>query len=96
MQVLFYFERYVDIRDVDVIVNYADQGWEIASHDPFHSYMVTLSKSEEIETDCPELYAKAVNEMGIGVHLSVVQFSYCKGGNWHIFKVAATGDFKEG
>lgn len=95
MQVLFYFEKYVGIQDVDTIINYAEQDWEIVDHDKYHSCMVTLSHAEEIETDHPALYAKAINKMGVCVNLSVVQFSYYKDDEWHCFEVTKTGDFEE-
>jgi hypothetical protein len=95
MKVSMVFEKYVDIHEAEVIVNYAEQGWEITNHDKYHSYMVTLTKIEEIEVDSPDDYAKAINTMGVGVDLSVVEFAYRKNGTWHVFKVTETGDFKE-
>jgi hypothetical protein len=95
MKTSIIFEKYVDIRDAEIIVNYADQGWKITNHDKYHSYMVTLTKFECIEVDCPELYAKSINAMGIGVQLAVTEFAYRKDGTWHVFKITEAGEFKE-
>ena len=51
---------YIDIYDVEKIVNYVDQGWTLHELDTYHSAEIRATTEIEVETDFIERYIKAL------------------------------------
>lgn len=61
----------IDLCDAEKLVNYVDQGWKLHGLDETKSLMVYATKEFEVETDCIELYAKAIEAI-----LDIIMFWY--------------------
>lgn len=51
---------YLDIYDVEKVVNYVDQGWTLHELDTYHSAEIRATTEIEVETDFIERYIKAL------------------------------------
>lgn len=61
---LIMLEAYIDLIDVERMINWADQGWTAYESDVYHSLMLNVRKGITVKCDNIEAYINAINTMG--------------------------------
>ena len=74
----------ISITDVEMVVNYCNQGWVFCENDKYCSGMVTISNTFdlEIEPDLIPAYAEAFGDM-TGYELCYIFSEDSDGRYWH-------------
>lgn len=54
-------QTYIPIDNAEKIINYVDQGWTLYELCDYHSAMIRATTEIEVETDCVDIYVKAIS-----------------------------------